>query len=124
MRIDPTDGEIVLGPFCVNGPGVFEFFFNATIDREAMDVEARLRVDSTTVAKANTGASNFPANLSLFYRARITGETEVELIIDDGVLGDAAAFRIANRELQWGYKLYDSSYPLLTTIPADCPDPP
>ena len=93
-----TDGEFRI-EFCVDGPAVIEFFLNATIDDQALNVIGRFRLNGTSVARANVGANNVPTVLSLFYLGEITGETFVEVIIEDGDLQGNANWLIRNKEL-------------------------
>ena len=78
---------------------------------------------NTVVAKSVTAGldNDEKSSLSLLYKGVAAGNTTFGLYIislDDG--SAAGSPDTASMELQYGYKVYDSAYPLQNTFPASC----
>ena len=73
--ISASNREVITiaGPFCIDGPSIFELRFAATVDASSFidDVDVRLYFGSTIVAESTIEDSEEPSNIVLFYRGRV-----------------------------------------------------
>ena len=107
--------------FCIAGPSVFKFELSASFREEEerkdnLEVMVVLMIDGQPVAQADVEDAEDPSSLSLIYRGRIAGPTDVMVI----AISPSVAIEIADKELQWGYKLYNDGYNLTNTLDTAC----
>ena len=58
-----------------------------------------------------------PTNVSLFWEGEVTAGESVRITVQNG---GGQFFDVAERNLQWGYRLYGEDYNLLAE-PSECP---
>ena len=75
-----------------------------------------LMIDGQPVAQADVADAEDPSSLSLIYRGRIAGPTDVMVI----AMSPRVAIEIADKELQWGYKLFGPSHSMITRVDPSC----
>lgn len=123
-EIEIQAGEInqLLGPFCISGPGVFDFNLVATFEDETDQVMVTLLFDGADiVAQSQVNDATAPSNLALQYRARITDQTEVSIIVTSGDANtENVQTKILEKQLQVGYKLYGEGYNLIDELSTSC----
>ena len=80
------------------------------------NVQLELLIDDTAVAQANINDNEEPSNLAIFYEGAIAADSKVEVTVMSGT----RVFEVPAEYLQWGYKLYNSGYPLIDTLDTTC----
>ena len=82
-----------------------------------MSITVRLRLNGTVVAMSATAETADREHTGLRFLGAIDGPTEIVITFENNSGDDDAdeAFRIPPNQMQWVYKLYDSSYPLITS---------
>ena len=85
QQISASSGQAVTvaGPFCIDGPSIIELRLAATVNASSSvdDVDVRLYFDSTIVAESMVDDLEEPSNVVLFYRGRITSQTDIRIEI-------------------------------------------
>ena len=112
---------------------IMEFYFTATINPTMQGnqvYEIALIKDGTPVTKAEYSMSMLDLtarNFAIFYKAEVAAGAVESYEIQASTVGPVSAtdpilFDMANNNLnmQWGYRLYSSAYPLTDTIPNTC----
>ena len=110
---------------------IMEFYFTATINPSGgtQVYEIALIKDGTPVSKAEYSMSMLDMttrNFAIFYKAEVAAGAvesyEIQASTVGPMMAPAILFDSANNNLnmQWGYRLYSSAYPLTDTIPNTC----